>query len=42
MTTFKDLGLSPDIQQAIDELGFDEPTADPGAGDPGAARPATT
>ncbi len=27
MTTFKDLGLSPDIQQAIDELGFDEPTA---------------
>ncbi len=27
MTTFKDLGLLPDIQQAIDELGFDEPTA---------------
>ena len=26
MTAFKDLGLSPDIQQAIDELGFDEPT----------------
>jgi ATP-dependent RNA helicase DeaD len=26
MTTFKDLGLSPPIQQAIDELGFDEPT----------------
>jgi ATP-dependent RNA helicase DeaD len=26
MITFKDLGLSPDIQQAIDELGFDEPT----------------
>ena len=26
MTTFKDLGLSPAIQQAIDELGFDEPT----------------
>jgi ATP-dependent RNA helicase DeaD len=25
-TTFKDLGLSPPIQQAIDELGFDEPT----------------
>jgi ATP-dependent RNA helicase DeaD len=26
MTAFKDLGLSPPIQQAIDELGFDEPT----------------
>jgi ATP-dependent RNA helicase DeaD len=26
MTEFKDLGLSPAIQQAIDELGFDEPT----------------
>jgi ATP-dependent RNA helicase DeaD len=26
MTAFKDLGLSADIQQAIDELGFDEPT----------------
>ena len=26
MTTFKELGLSPDIQQALDELGFDEPT----------------
>jgi ATP-dependent RNA helicase DeaD len=26
VTTFKDLGLSPDIQQAIDELGFDDPT----------------
>ena len=26
MTTFKDLGLSPDIQQALDELGFEEPT----------------
>jgi ATP-dependent RNA helicase DeaD len=25
-TTFKELGLSPPIQQAIDELGFDEPT----------------
>jgi ATP-dependent RNA helicase DeaD len=25
--TFKELGLSPDIQQALDELGFDEPTA---------------
>jgi ATP-dependent RNA helicase DeaD len=24
--TFKDLGLSPDIQQALDELGFEEPT----------------
>src|SRR4051794_41882633 len=23
---FKDLGLAPGIQQAIDELGFDEPT----------------
>ena len=23
---FKDLGLAPEIQQAIDELGFDEPT----------------
>ncbi|HET7486063.1 MAG TPA: DEAD/DEAH box helicase [Solirubrobacterales bacterium] len=26
MTAFKDLGLAPAIQQAIDELGFDEPT----------------
>jgi ATP-dependent RNA helicase DeaD len=26
MIPFKDLGLSPDIQQALDELGFDEPT----------------
>jgi ATP-dependent RNA helicase DeaD len=26
MTAFKDLGLSPAIQQALDELGFDEPT----------------
>jgi len=26
VTAFKDLGLSPAIQQAIDELGFDEPT----------------
>src|ERR687891_1185480 len=26
MNTFKDLGLSPDIQQALDELGFEEPT----------------
>ncbi|MGN6201120.1 MAG: DEAD/DEAH box helicase [Solirubrobacterales bacterium] len=26
MTAFKDLGLSPDIQQALDELGFEEPT----------------
>ena len=26
MIAFKDLGLSPGIQQAIDELGFDEPT----------------
>jgi ATP-dependent RNA helicase DeaD len=26
MTAFKDLGLSPAIQQAIDELGFDDPT----------------
>jgi ATP-dependent RNA helicase DeaD len=26
VTAFKDLGLSPDIQQALDELGFDEPT----------------
>ena len=26
MTAFKDLGLSAPIQQAIDELGFDEPT----------------
>jgi ATP-dependent RNA helicase DeaD len=24
--TFKDLGLSPNIQQALDELGFEEPT----------------
>ena len=26
MTAFKDLGLSSDIQQALDELGFEEPT----------------
>jgi ATP-dependent RNA helicase DeaD len=26
VTAFKDLGLSPPIQQAIDELGFDDPT----------------
>jgi ATP-dependent RNA helicase DeaD len=26
VTAFKDLGLAPEIQQAIDELGFDEPT----------------
>ena len=26
MTAFKGLGLSPQVQQAIDELGFDEPT----------------
>jgi len=26
VTTFKDLGLSPDVQQALDELGFEEPT----------------
>ncbi|MDQ2621753.1 MAG: DEAD/DEAH box helicase, partial [Actinomycetota bacterium] len=26
MTTFKDLGLSPQIQQAIDEIGFDTPS----------------
>jgi ATP-dependent RNA helicase DeaD len=26
LTAFKDLGLSPDIQQALDELGFEEPT----------------
>ena len=26
MTAFKDLGLSPNIQQALDELGFEEPT----------------
>jgi ATP-dependent RNA helicase DeaD len=26
MTTFKDLGLSPDIQQALDELGYEDPT----------------
>ncbi len=26
MTAFKELGLSPGIQQAIDELGFEEPT----------------
>jgi ATP-dependent RNA helicase DeaD len=26
MTAFKDLGLSPAIQQALDELGFEEPT----------------
>jgi ATP-dependent RNA helicase DeaD len=26
MTAFKDLGLSPDIQQALDELGYEDPT----------------
>ncbi|HSK50721.1 MAG TPA: DEAD/DEAH box helicase [Solirubrobacterales bacterium] len=26
MKNFKELGLSPDIQQALDELGFEEPT----------------
>ena len=26
MTAFKELGLSPQIQQALDELGFEEPT----------------
>jgi ATP-dependent RNA helicase DeaD len=26
LPAFKDLGLSPDIQQALDELGFEEPT----------------
>ena len=26
MTAFKDLGLSPQVQQAIDELGFEDPT----------------
>ncbi|HEX5376465.1 MAG TPA: DEAD/DEAH box helicase, partial [Solirubrobacterales bacterium] len=26
MTAFKELGLSPQIQQAIDELGFEDPT----------------
>jgi ATP-dependent RNA helicase DeaD len=26
MAAFKDLGLSPDIQQALDELGFEDPT----------------
>jgi ATP-dependent RNA helicase DeaD len=26
MTAFKDLGLSPQIQQALDELGFEDPT----------------
>ena len=26
MTTFKDLGLKPDIQTTLDELGFDKPT----------------
>ncbi|MDQ3724565.1 MAG: DEAD/DEAH box helicase [Actinomycetota bacterium] len=26
MTAFKDLGLSPDIQQALDELGYENPT----------------
>ncbi len=26
MTAFNDLGLSPDIQQALDELGFEDPT----------------
>ncbi len=27
MTSFRDLGLSPEIQQALDELGYEEPTA---------------
>jgi ATP-dependent RNA helicase DeaD len=27
MTTFKDLGLNPAIQQALDELGYQDPTA---------------
>ena len=27
MTAFRDLGLSPEIQLALDELGFEEPTA---------------
>ena len=26
MTAFRDLGLSPEIQLALDELGFEEPT----------------
>ncbi|HEX3241907.1 MAG TPA: DEAD/DEAH box helicase [Solirubrobacterales bacterium] len=26
MTAFRDLGLAPEIQQALDELGFEEPT----------------
>jgi len=26
VTAFKELGLSPQVQQALDELGFDEPT----------------
>jgi ATP-dependent RNA helicase DeaD len=26
LTAFKDLGLSPDIQQALDELGYEDPT----------------
>jgi ATP-dependent RNA helicase DeaD len=26
MTAFRDLGLSPDIQQALDELGYEQPT----------------
>ena len=26
MTAFPDLGLAPEIQQALDELGFEEPT----------------
>jgi ATP-dependent RNA helicase DeaD len=26
VTTFKDLGLSPNIQQALDELGYEDPT----------------
>ena len=26
MTTFKDLGLNPAIQQALDELGYEDPT----------------
>src|SRR3954466_14875029 len=27
VTAFKELGLSPDIQQALDELGYEDPTA---------------
>ena len=42
MTTFKDLGLSPAIQQALDELGYEEPDADPGGGDPASCSTVTT